>query len=740
MVNTPNSDYPTYPNYDFLQLEEVNQTIYNFTKNGFYDVAEINTDEILKKFPSWGNGKEFIKQFNNLRYDFSLINLEFKGGIFTWTFKIVNILWTGKWTLLNTDRSNYTKEVYSLTPNKNGDTLILQGRDLYNFILRLEMSNDNVSRNILVDNYSFEGTYEYTHQFDSKITEYAILKDLKRNKYIDGATVKFMPLNDVGEKITANDGDWLQECEGINVRNGRYAINYSKVNNIGDYYGRLEAYVSGVLVAQTHVTVHKIQKYKREVPAKPLPQPVSTPSEPEVVLDNLNNLWIYKGSIKKFKLKISTHNDYNYSINKNKADAVVNIYHTYDVANNNPLEISKIQKIKTDVISTHADENGYFEFELNTRNCYVDKSYLTISLDKTDTFPAWTSPKYEIQHRWRYASDWLDLKTECEDERGADVIILNNKTYTATKENPTIRIGRNSSNKQYIFGEKGTGWSTLDEHNYNNCFRLLNKGSNKNFLYLRGIKITNSECAIYQENNTYLDIVACVFTENKHVKQNYQGGCVYQAEVNTLLNVDHSYFENNYANCILGRGNVVLTNNLFKITDVEHTYQPEPFVLEQYSGEGILKNNQLYVNTSMVWDSNGRVSVKRYDKNRSYAKISIWVGNKARVNGKTRQQLTSDYSMNFFDPPYNNRAYIFSCYYYPYGNVRTYIVASTPNHRINKGTGHAVYGTNWAFKDGYTLVRESSKSYNTNNPFVKFVNGKKIVSPQITVPTSGGVW
>lgn len=726
-TNQPHSHFPKYPNYTFLQLEEVNQTIYNFTKNGFYDVAEISTDEILKKFPSWSSGKRFTKQFDNLRYDFTLINMEYDNNLFTWTFKIVNTLWTGKWLLLNSDRTVYDKEFTSLTPNKNGDTLILQGENLYDFILRLEMSNDNISRTILVDNYSFEGNYEYTHQFDSAVTEYAVLKDVKKNKYIDNATVKFIPLNEVGEKITEDNGDWLKPFTGINKRNGRYAIQYSKVNHVGDYYGRLEAYINDVLVAQTAVIVHKKQLYEREIPSRNIG-------------DDINNMWLYKGSIKKFRLKIDTHNKYNYNTNKNKEDAVVNIYHTYDVANNNPLSISKIQKMKTEVISTHADEDGYFEFELNSRNCYVDKSYVTISLAKTDTFPAWTSEKVTVQHKWKYATDWLDLKTECEDEYGADVIILENKTYTATKDDPTITIGRDSSNKQYLIGAKGNGWSTLNEADYNNCLRVKDKGTDKNFLYLRGIKIKNSECAIYQENNTYVDIVACVFTENKYVKQNYQGGCVYQSDVNTLLNVEHSFFENNYANCILGRGNVVLDNNLFKITDVKYTYQPEPFLLEQFSGEGILRNNQLYVNTSMVWDKNGKVSVKRHENNRSYAKISVWVGDKAIVNGKNRKQLLSDNSFNFFDSPYNNKAYIFSCYYYPYGNVKTYIVASTPKSRVNKATGHAVYGTNWAYKDGYTLVRESSKSYYTYNPFVTFVNGKKIVSPQITVPSNGGVW
>ncbi len=717
---------PELPNYSFLQLEEINQVIHNFTKNGFYDVAEIDTSKIRTKFPDWCQGKKFTKKFNNLRYDFTLINMSYDGDVFTWTFKIVNTLWTGGWTLLNSDRTPYSENYTSLTPNVNGDTLILTGKNLYDFILRLEMSNDSTARKILVDTYGFEGKYVYEHQFDSTVTEYAVLKNLQNNTYVNNATVKFIPLNDVGEKITVTTRDWLKPCTAIARRNGRYAVQYTPTNHTGTFFGRLEAYISGVLVAQAPVTVKKVQKYKREI--------VYSRG-----INDLNNLWIHKGSIKKFKIKVDTHNNFNYNVNKSVEGSVVNIYHTYDVANNDPLQKNTTQKLKTDVITSYIDKDGYFEFELNTRGCYVDNSSIVFSLQATDTFPAYSTPKINITHKWRVASDFLDLKTECEDENGADVIVLNNKTYTAPKDNPSINIGRDNYNKQYIIGEKGKGWCTIDEHHYNHCFNLKNKSNSKNFLYLRGIKITNSECAIYQENNTYLDIASCVFTFNRHLKENYQGGVVYQTGSNTVVNVTQSYFENNYANCICARGTTVLDGNLFKIVGVEYTYQPEPFVLEQYEGNATVKNNQLYINTSLSWDSKGKPKVSLYKKNRSYAKISMWVGQNATINGKGRKQLGTHNTMNFFDPPYNNKGYIFSAYYYPY-DIQAYIVASSSNARINKATGHAVYGIDFAWRDGYNLVRESSKNYNTYNPFVTFVNGKKIVSPKISVPTSGGVF
>ena len=135
----------------------------------------------------------------------------------------------------------------------------------------------------------------------------------------------------------------------------------------------------------------------------------------------------------------------------------------------------------------------------------------------------------------------------------------------------------------------------------------------------------------------------------------------------------------------------------------------------------------------------GKAVLKPFPTNRSYAKISVWVGKTATVNGKGANQLKSKNTFNFFSPPYNNKAYIFSIYYYPYDNVKTHIVASSNKERINTASGHAVEGCNWAWRDGYNLVRESSKNYSTYNPFVTIKNGKAIESSELYVPTSGGV-
>lgn len=718
---------PTLPNYSFLQLEEINQVIYNYTKYGFTRTSQISTDVIKEEFPSTMDGRGVIGiGFDNIRYNFTLITMRKSGKIYTWTFKVVNTLWTGGWQLLNLDGTQYTGEYTSLTTNKGGDTLILEGENLHSFILNLTMSNDTLGRQIATNTYQFVGNYEYSHQFSSNITEYATLQETKTKKLYSNATVKFVPLTSTGKVVTSTDGSYLKPYTAINKGNGKYGITYSATKSGGTYYGRLEAYIGGIIVAQQTVKVTKIQKY----------EPVVIPKvkEPEKQLDyDLNTLWINKGAKRTFKMKLHAENIYGHSIKPNEK-IVVNIYHTYDVAHNDPFVSPKIQKMKTEVHSVLADNDGTFEFKLSARDCYVDKSYFVISLAKSASFNGWTSERIPLNHYVKTAVNYADLKTECEKEDGADLIVLENKDYTASNDHKEIKINRTSTDKQYIVGRKGSGWSTINENGYG---ILFNVGESKK-LYMRGVKVINSDCAIFQNEKSFVELVSCAFVGNKFVRTKYIGGVVYQDKISSLQ-VNSCFFENNYGNCIKGLGYVIIENSLFKVTDDKYVVQPEPFVLEQYEGEAVLKNNQIYVNTSLTWDSKGKPKVVMANKNRSYAKISIWCGKTATINGKSRNQMNTHNTLNFFDAPYNNKAYIFSAYWYPHG-INAFIVASSTNKNINRATGHAVQGTNFAWRDGYYLVRESSKDYNTYNPFVKFVNGQKIVSHEITVPSSGGVW
>jgi hypothetical protein len=54
---------------------------------------------------------------------------------------------------------------------------------------------------------------------------------------------------------------------------------------------------------------------------------------------------------------------------------------------------------------------------------------------------------------------------------------------------------------------------------------------------------------------------------------------------------------------------------------------------------------------------------------------------------------------------YDNRAYTYSIYYYPYDNVKTEIVCSPRRGYERKATGHGSSYKNWIYYDGYYFVR-----------------------------------
>lgn len=726
--------YPRFPNYDFLQIEEVNQVLHNFTRKGFNSVSCIYTSKIASFIPSVYKDGKFIHEFHKLRYNFVLVSLDIKNGEKYWTFEVRNRLWNGDWYIQTENGKQYTKRYTSSSPNPSGNILKLQG-NLENFRICFPLSNADVPRLIKTTGYSLIGNFELKQQFDETKTEDYILIDKGTKKRVIGATLKFVPVTEHYQEIIQGDtSEHLQPNTAKEKGNGVYTITYSKTKTVGDYYGWLFVYVGDVKVCDHSVTVHKIQNYTPKV------TPVKTVDPTRTVDVNGKTFTMYKGEIKTFKAKIKATNKYGHvDTSKSAKSFVVNIYHTYNEAYTNPLSNSVKYKEKTEVISAKTNDKGEFTFEINSRGNYVDKSTIVFNLPKTTNYPAYTSGKYTLKHEWFVAKDWDSIQSECKRENGADAIVLSTKTYHRTRENQTIEINRTGCNKQYILGKKGKGWATLENSFFTNCFRIEPKTSDINELVLMGIRITDTNCAIYQKTNTALTVRSCLFEYNKNKKTGNQGSVVYQASKTACYtDIQYSYFQNNYANCVLGRYNVNLEHNLFKITHVRFTTQPEPFVLEQYSGKGILKNNQFYINTSLYWDKKGKAKVRIYNKNRSYAKISVWVGKTANVNGKTRHQLKSNLSFNFFDPPYNNRGYIFSAYWYPY-DIRAFIVASAKTSRINRATGHAVYGTDWAWRDGYYLVREKWKNYNTYNPFITIKNGKQIEDKRIIVPSDGGV-
>lgn len=719
--------YPRYPNYDFLQLEEINQVLYNQGRKPIFQWYCFNIQEITSKYPSIGTASKVNTSFYNLRYDFAIISCNLVNNHYTYTFEIRNTLWTGKYKLTTTTGETIAKNKYTAIPNEKAGNILTIETDIPMFQLCIELSNEDKTRNIETNKVSdpvlsirFEGTYNYTHQFDKVNYETVKVIDTHTNAPISGATVKLVPLTKTKGYISPSlestpEYAYLKSYTTTTDNNGYAKIKFSETKTPAVYYARLEA-TKGTSSCYTSVTDTRLQNYSRTVEKE------------------FNDYAMYKGEKRLFAFTVKPVNKYGVGYTPKSEKYFVDIYHTYDSAQNVPLAKSNAQKIVTKKYTVSTDENGRFEVLLDSREFYGDYSYIQISLQATPKFESYTTKTFSIRHDWRYAQNFTDLKTEIEKENGADAIVLKNAVYTRDKTEP-INVNR----KQYIIGQKGKGYPTINAYNDEPLF-VLKAGakSNKelmNMLVLNGIKVNQSKTVILQEGNSYVQLLNCVFTENQGVKS--EGAVLYQKEKTCIADIHDNYFYNNYGNCITGRGNIRIDKNLFKITAIKYTVQPEPIVLNQYTGTGTLSNNQLYINTSIDYSS-GKAVIKASPTNKSYAKISVWVGKTAIVNGKGISELRKDNSFNFYNAPYNNKAYIFSIYYYPHG-INAYIVAYATGNNINKATGHAVQGTNWAYKDGYNLVRLSSKRYSTKNPFVTFKNGKAVESPEIYVPTSGGV-
>ena len=721
-------EYPRYPNYDFLQLEEINQVIYNQSRKPIYQWYCFNLKEITDKYPSIGTATKINKSFYKLRYDFCIIGCNVSNNHYTYTFEIRNTFWTGKYKLTTLDGKTIARDKYTAMPleSKNGNTLMIE-TDLPIFQLCVELSNEDKARVIEKNNVAipvvsirFEGTYSYTHQCDKDSYETVRVIETQTNNPVSGATVKLVPLTKTKGYIapsleTKPEYGYLKSYTTTTDSKGYAKIKLSATKSPATYYARLEA-TKGESSCHTSLTDTRLQNYTRNIEKQ------------------FNEYAMYKGEIRTFTFKVKPVNKYGVGYTPKSEKYYVDIYHTYDSAQNVPLAKSNAQKKVTKKYSTQTDENGTFEVTLNSREFYGNYSYIKITLPATTKFESYSTETISIRHDWRYAKDFADLKTEIERTNGADAIVLKNADYNRDKTE-TINVNR----KQYILGQKGKNYPTINSYNDEPLF-VLKAGSNSNkelmnMLVLNGIKVNKAKTVISQEGNSYVQLLNCVFTENQGADS--EGAVIYQKESTCIADVHDNYFYNNYGNCITGRGNVRIDKNLFKVTAIKYTVQPEPIVLNQYTGTGVLSNNQIYVNTGIDYSS-GKAVVKASPTNKSYAKISVWVGKKATVNGKGISELHKDNSFNYFDSPYNNKAYIFAVYYYPHG-INAYIVAYATGKRINKATGHAVQGTDWAYRDGYNLVRVSSKNYSTKNPFVTIKKGKVIESPEIYVPTSGGV-
>ena len=180
----------TLPNYSFLQLEDVNQTLYNYSRVLFDDWYEVDLKYLLDET---GLGDDF----DNVRYDFVLIS---RDGNY-WTFEVVNSFWTGCWKIVDQNdkliNHDVTVNYYDVIEN----SVEFIHSNLKNYKVLFQLSPLDVGRSISSNPIYFkEGSYNETTQFNITTNLTVTIID-KHNNPINGATVKMLPLDQFHRRI-----------------------------------------------------------------------------------------------------------------------------------------------------------------------------------------------------------------------------------------------------------------------------------------------------------------------------------------------------------------------------------------------------------------------------------------------------------------------------------------------------------------------------------------------------------
>lgn len=776
VIRPVRKQYPHYPNYSFLQLEEINQTLYNFCPDDFHQWYCLDTRNISKIYPKLLNNKGIIKtSFRDYRYDFIIVTLEIntKTNVWKWTFEVRNILWNGNYIIKEPDPEKIVN-LHARTPTLDTDdktnnantTLIISGKNLNYMIVCFELANYG-DRNIPEqgeDSYmdiSFDGTYSYKHQYDIDNVEKCKVINTSTKNPIKGASVTLTPLTEKKNPITGDTSNYLSPQKAVKTgKDGKASITYSKTKTKGTYYARLDAaydyectngdHDHHTATCSTIVTVNKFESYN-----------------PNVQL--LDEYSMYKGGSKTFEMNINLKTELGATKDYNGEKLTVNVYHTYDTAYNIPLIKPTTSKPITVTDTVYTDEKGNFTFTLDGTSFYGDTSTIKFSVQAQGEYEGFTTEEITISHVWFYVNDWVELEENAPLESQPNAMVLKQGTHKSPQKNNNMGAAPCYINRNfYLLGEKGSGWATLDGNGYSNCI-VINDPPNAVVssssedteikVVIKGIKFINCNVAITQEKRSLLSLHGCCFINNKNKSYAGVGTCVNQLSKYDRLYVRDSYFYNNYGNTCHCKGATIIDNNLFKIDNWKYPLQPHPYCLEQESMTGIVRNNQFYICPSMYW-KDGQKRFHYVDKNKSYAKIAVWVGKNAIVNGKKPSQLKNDGTFNYFDAPYNNRSYTFAAYKQWKGNDRPTVLCS-PNSRIHTGCGHASSGWNprgskesrcpgastWAYWDGYQIwyingrneaaVRNSGR--NLSNPYITIKDKKVVEDPRIIVPSKGGV-
>ena len=744
------TNFPRYPNYDFLQVEEINQILYNYTRKGFITTATVDTslifDELKKKDKYYNDNKSF----DHVLYNFVDVSYEANPYVVKWTFVIRNRLWNGRFDIIPHDDSKSAYS-YAIEKTSNGNTLIIKSMlnfknnrkpPLKNFDLILHMSNADLPRNIRSVDVKYEGVRSVEHPYDqNSISDVKFFQRDKNGKFtkpLSGCIVQFVPLMDTMVDIkheTPMRAKPIPPTVAKEVRSGVYRVTFPKTTMPCKWHGKIQIYENSVepdnLIIEQKISIVNQDIYTLKI--------------------NFDeNTTVKKGRINHLRGTVTRENYYGYSVPYRGNDLTVNIYHKYNKNNDNPLSAPAKNTIVTDVISAKVDEYGYFLFDIDGRGNYDDETKLTFSIGNLQKHQTSTPINRTLYHEWFIAENWDQLKTECEHECGADVIVLRNKYYSRRKDEQEIFINRESTNTQYILGRKGSGWATLNNGGMKFNF-IVKPHKNKddgmiNKLIVKGVKFLGSSCAISQEEGTYVNVTACDFDRNMSRDDTNTGSCIYHNSTDCVTDIDHCYFDNNLSNLIVSRGVVNFTNSLVHVNLSRCVESDEPYICNVMSGVLNFKNNTVYINpfeeTSLNLGKMDEYDVETMLKV-NYGIYLFYIGNSGKINSKSYNQLKGNKTLLLNGNPDNNMIYIFLIVLDDIENKKVSVYYTRPSEYGN-GFGHVREDDPIGYNDGFKVEKRASyiNDRDYGNPFIyelQYPLHEKMRDPSIIVPSSGGV-
>ena len=716
---------------NFAQLEHINQIIHNNLEHlswscfdTHYLIEEHNKllNKLYKSQSTINSKKIGTYDANNpknskvttnvvdARYESFIVNItKLADNKFRYTFEIRNSLWDGGYKVTKSknndsdaDETFNNVEVYKDNSNGNKVSFVITDDDAGSVRICFRMNMQGNGRNISVTSLIIDNPKEYTHQFDKTVCEVGYIKT-EKGTGVAGVTVTITPVNSAGVELL----EGIKPYSAVTDANGKFIMCYSAVDVPGDYYVMMKVQDdSGFDTTKASQIIH-IKKVQRQ----------------SVTIDwgdesQYKDVW--KGSIKTYEIKIGIKNEY--GIHTGEEDSKLKGL-TIDVA---WIGLGDKRHAQTCVITKNNNNEYVIRPRCSYRQYYENESRLEVSVPLFNNYGG-ISSQHIVRHEWYIAENYAKILSENNNADGADWIFLKPQTYTATQ---TINVTREMT----FAGMMGDSHPQING-NGKNVFMISNShAETDNYMRVNilGLKIYGSQCAIHNATGCRLLVDRCFFTLNEHTAQHNRGCSIYmpvtdetQAKNNLWkCEVRNSYFHNNRGNEIQSIGTTYIHHSLFTTDSKQYLQQPEVKVVSARAGNVTYKNNKSHIRIPFRNKSDAMPS------NHCYAKALAYVDKTAKFNGAGPSQLKRDNSLPLYGNPWNNEAYTYACYFYPW-SVQDYIVCSPVRGKERRATGHASSAENWVYYDGYMFVRIWWGGYNTKHPWSE---------SELTVPKNLGIY